>query len=194
MRRVLATMAAATALAASLMVTGVGAAGATELAPSTQSGATADRNGGGGPTPNSKLPAAIQVDETQFKVVSTMRGTGKQVYDCVDGAYKFREPIATLTSLRGAPTGIHGAGPFWASFDGSKVVGTGPVSAPSPDPSKNIAWLRVAAASNAGTGGVLSNVGFIQRTDTRGGVAPATCGAPTVAADYSTYYVFWAPK
>lgn len=195
MRRVLATIAAATALAASLMVTGVGTAGATELAPSAQSAATADRNGGGGgATPNAKLPAAIQVDEKAFKVVSTMRGTGKQVYDCVNGAYSLREPVATLASLRGAPTGIHGAGPFWASFDGSRVVGSGPVAAPSPAGPTNVAWLKVSAASNFGQGGVFSNVKFIQRIDTRGGAAPARCGAPTVAVDYSTYYVFWVPK
>jgi Protein of unknown function (DUF3455) len=194
MRRVLATIAAATALAASLMVTGVGAAGATELAPSAQSAATADRNGGG-PTPNSKLLPPIQVDETQFKVVSTMRGTGKQVYDCKGGTYALREPVATLASLRGAPTGIHGAGPFWASFDGSKVIGDSTKAASVPQTgTNNVAWLKVSTASNAGLGGVFSTVAFIQRTDTPGGAAPPKCGPPTVAVDYSTYYVFWVPK
>jgi hypothetical protein len=48
--------------------------------------------------------------------------------------------------------------------------------------------------STAGTGGAFSNVEFVQRIDTRGGVAPKTCGAPTVAVDYATNYVFWAPK
>ena len=202
MRRVLATIAAATALAASLMVTGVGAAGATELAPSTQAGATADRNGGGGPTPNADLPPTIRVDDPTLKVVSTMRGIGKQVYDCVSGKYSFREPIAGLVSTRGVPTGIHGAGPFWASFDGSKVTGsTNPQEAPvAVDPPKGspagVKWLKVTAGARAGTGGVFSNVKFIQRTDTRGGLAPPTpCTAPsTVSVDYSTFYVFWAPK
>ena len=43
---------------------------------------------------------------------------------------------------------------------------------------------------------MFSKVAFIQRTDTRGGVAPTTpCTVPsTVSVDYSTYYVFWAPK
>jgi hypothetical protein len=197
MRRVLATIAAATALAASLMVTGVGAAGATELAPSAQSGATADRNGGGGPTPNAQLPDAIQVKDPNLRVVSVMRGTGKQVYDCqADGTYKGREPVATLTSLRGAPTGIHGFGPFWASFDGSRVVGDGTKAASVPQTgTNNVAWLKIPAASNAGQGGVFSKVSFIQRTDTRGGQPPAKCTVPsTVAVDYSTNYVFWAPK
>jgi Protein of unknown function (DUF3455) len=46
------------------------------------------------------------------------------------------------------------------------------------------------------TTGVFNNVLFIQRIDTRGGVAPTgTCSAPTTAAvDYVANYVFWAPK
>jgi Protein of unknown function (DUF3455) len=46
------------------------------------------------------------------------------------------------------------------------------------------------------TTGVFSNVTFIQRLDTRGGVAPTgPCTAPrTVAVDYSANYVFWAAK
>jgi hypothetical protein len=198
MRRAMTTIAVATALAASLMVTGVGAAGATELAPSAQSGATADRNGGGGPTPNAQLPDAIQVKDPNLRIVSVMRGIGKQVYDCqAGGTYKGREPVATLTSLRGAPTGIHGAGPFWASFDGSRVVGVSPVvdTAPSPSGPTNVAWLKVTAKEVFGQGGVFSKVAFIQRTDTRGGQPPAKCTVPsTIAVDYSTYYVFWASK
>ncbi len=171
----------------------------------TISAATADTPSGGGvlagPTPNSKLTGALaplQVDEKAYKVVETLRGVGKQVYDCQSGAYVFREPMAGLFTTRGLPAGIHGAGPFWADFDGSKVIGNtkDPLSAtvPSPNGPNNVAWLKVAAASNAGTGGVLSNVKFIQRTDTRGGAAPATCGAPTIAVDYTTWYVFWAPR
>jgi hypothetical protein len=149
-----------------------------------------------------QLPEVIRVDETKFKVITTLRGVGKQVYDCVDGKYKFREPMAGLFTFRGLPAGIHGApsapsSPLWADFDGSRVVGdtTSPEfhSDPFGGPS-NVNWLKVPAAATAGTGGVLSNVKFIQRIDTRGGAAPSTCGAPTVAVDYATNYVFWAPK
>ena len=184
-RRMLSFAAAAVAIVAATMTASLSAATA-DPSPTTARG--------GGPTPNSMLPADIQVDESQFKVVETLRGIGKQVYDCTGGKYVFREPMAGLFSTRGLPAGIHGAGPFWADFDGSKVVGTSPVSVASPDGPNNIAWLKVTAASNAGTGGVLSNVKFIQRTDTRGGVAPATCGAPTISVDYATFYVFWASR
>ena len=130
-------------------------------------------------------------------MVETLRGVGKQVYDCVGGKYSLREPMAGLFTLRGLPAGIHGAGPFWADFDGSKVVGSSaipPVSVPSPDGPANIAWLKVTAGSNAGQGGVLSTVKFIQRINTHGGVAPATCGAPTISVDYTTFYVFWVSR
>jgi Protein of unknown function (DUF3455) len=189
MKRVIATALAAVA-AASFLIGSVSSASAGDVADPAAIAASART----GITPNSQLPPAIQVDEAAFKIVDTQRGIGKQVYDCVGGTYRFREPIAGLVSLRLVPTGIHGAGPFWASFDGSKVVGTSPVASPSPAGPGNIPWLKVTAASTAGTGGVFSNVAFIQRTDTRGGVAPATCGAPTVAVDYTTIYVFWAPK
>jgi hypothetical protein len=189
MKRVLAIALAAVA-AASFMIGAVSSASAGDVADPSAIAAS----GRTGITPNSQLPAAIQVDESAFKVVETLRGVGKQVYDCVNGAYKFREPIAGLVTLRLAPAGIHGAGPFWASFDGSKIIGATVASAPSPAGAANIAWLKVGATSNAGTGGVFSNVAFVQRTDTRGGVAPATCSAPTVSVDYTTIYVFWAPK
>lgn len=189
-RRVLATLAATAAVAASLMVTGVNVAAATETAASAESAGRQQSR----ITPNSELPPDIQVDDKKFKIVATMRGTGKQVYDCAGGTATFREPIAVLTNLRAGQAGIHGAGPFWASFDGSRVIGAPLASAPSPDGASNIAWLKVTGATKFGTGGVFSNVSFIQRTDTRGGVAPVPCNTPTVAVNYSTVYVFWAPK
>jgi Protein of unknown function (DUF3455) len=199
-RGVLIRIAAGVAVAASLALGTVGTASASGAAEAAAPASSADANRGGGGgrvTPNAELPEMIRVDETTFKLVATLHGEGKQVYDCVNGAYAFREPIATLEELRGNKkiVGIHGAGPFWASFDGSKVIGTGAVSVPSPAGTPpNIAWLRLSVASTAGKGGVFSNVAFIQRTDTRGGSAPATCGPPTVAVEYSTIYQFWAPK
>ncbi len=83
MRRALATIAAATALAASLMVTGVGAAGATELAPSAQSAATADRNGVVAPLRMRSSRHDPGERSKRSRSSSTMRGIGKQVYDCV---------------------------------------------------------------------------------------------------------------
>jgi hypothetical protein len=145
------------------------------------------------------VPDAIQVKDPNLKVVASFIGIGKQVYDCdLTGKFVFREPVAGLLS-RGVQAAIHGKGPFWASFDGSRVDGSSsvaPVSAPSPDPTKNIPWLKVTGVPVPNTTGVFSKVAFIQRLDTRGGVAPTgTCVAPkTVAVDYSANYVFWGPK
>jgi len=182
------------------------AATATILTASGAAAATPDVTTAGAPdvgTANAKLPAAIQVDETQNKVVASFVGIGKQVYDCnaAGTAFVFREPVAGLLS-RGVQAAIHGKGPFWASFDGSHVDGSGAVSPPaSPaytDLTKNVPWLRLVGNQplNVQTTGVFSNVTFIQRLDTRGGVAPAgPCTAPkTVAVDYTANYVFWAKK
>ena len=199
-RRLFTSLAAAAAVAASLLITSgasASAADATSVPPTMNAGPQI-----GGVTPSSvPKDSPIYVDETKYKIVATLRGVGKQVYDCnATGTYTFREPMAGLFTSRGIPAGIHGAGPFWADFDGSKFVGNtaSPDSAAvdSPvDPTKNIKWLKVAKASTVGTGGLFSAVEFVQRVDTRGGVAPTSCTAPaTASVDYTTNYVFWAPK
>ena len=93
-----------------------------------------------GVSPDRNLPDAIRVDDTKFKIVASLRGVGKHVYDCdASGTkYTFREPVAGLFTSRGVPAGIHAKGPFWANFDGSHVDGRGSGpdtgSAPSPRP------------------------------------------------------------
>jgi hypothetical protein len=193
-RRMLPMITALLAVAASLALSAVGTAAAGTPAPPAAA-ADAARGGGGGVTPNAQLPEAIRVDEKTFKVVATQRGTGKQVYNCVNGSYTLREPVAVLTALGGgSPVGIHGQGPYWASLDGSRVNGSAPVSVPSPAGPSNVAWLKV-TGSPLGPDGVFSKVAFIQRIDTRGGAAPTTCsGSGSLAVDYSTNYVFWVPK
>jgi Protein of unknown function (DUF3455) len=191
-RRILIGLAAAVTLSASLLITGVSSA----ATPDATAGATAESRGGGA-TPNAKLLEAIRVDETKFKIIAVMRGEGAQVYTCTNGVATFREPVATLSSRSGT-TVIHGKGPFWASFDGSRVDGSAAPpaggSVPSPDATRNIPWLRLVGTPTPSTPGVFGNVAFIQRLDTRGGVAPTTCSTPSVAVPYSATYVFWAPK
>lgn len=196
-RRFLAGLVAAAAVSASIL-SASGAAAATPDA--TAAGAQS-----AGVTPNGTLDPRIQVG-SGFKIVASLRGVGKQIYDCkADGKFALREPAAGLFTSRGIPAAIHGRGPFWTNFDGSRVDGLplDPTSAsvPSPDPAppapaKNIPWLKLAATPTPNTTGVFSNVKFIQRIDTRGGVAPATCTAPntTLAVDYVANYVFWAPQ
>ena len=186
-RRLVAGLAAIVAATATILTASGAAAATPDVATAGAPGASA----------NSKLPVAIQVDETQNKVVASFVGIGKQVYDCnaTGTAFTFREPVAGLLS-RGVQAAIHGKGPFWASFDGSHVDGSGAVSPPaSPaytDLTKNVPWLRL-VGKPTGASGVFSKVAFIQRIDTHGGVAPGTCSAPsTIAVDYTANYVFWA--
>jgi hypothetical protein len=196
-RRLLASLAATAAVAASLLISSAGPATAADSAAAAPEASAANVSSGGATADTNLLPP-IQVNDPSLKIVATLRGVGKQVYDCTGGKYVFREPVAGLFGPRGLPVGIHGAvigaGPFWTNFDGSRVDGTVVGKVDAPKPSTDIQWLKVEARSTSGTGGTFSKVKFIQRIDTKGGVAPATCGAPTIAVDYTTNYVFWAPK
>jgi Protein of unknown function (DUF3455) len=192
-RRIFTSLAAAGVVAASILITSPAASAADPTLPLA---ATNTAPQSAGVTPNDKLPAAIQVP-AGLKIVASLRGVGKQVYVCTSGTYptQSREPEAGLFTSRGIPVGIHGkqTGPFWANFDGSHVDGSDAVPADSPDKTKNIPWLLLKGTPLPGTG-VFSTVKFIQRIDTRGGVAPTgNCtGSQTVAVDYTANYVFWA--
>ena len=153
---------------------------------------------GAGPRPP-QVPEAIRVPAGQ-KVVLDVTGKGVQIYDCKPSAtnpaalvWTFREPAAVLSRRGGHPVGIHFAGPTFESFDGSAVVGARPKSV-QPDPTA-IPWLLLEADTHRGDG-VLSQVDFIQRIETRGGLAPAgTCDPAadaTVAVPYRARYVFYA--
>ncbi|HET9257140.1 MAG TPA: DUF3455 domain-containing protein [Pseudonocardiaceae bacterium] len=155
---------------------------------------------------NRELPAAIQVDETKNREVARFLGAGVQVYDCLGGVFKFREPQANLYDLDTlAQRVIHFATeptrPNWADADGSRVVGNADpnsivaVNAPPPfDPTKDVKWLRVPVFAKFGKG-LFGNITFIQRVLTFGGQAPASCVADEVASvPYTALYIFWAPR
>ena len=141
------------------------------------------------------VPEALRVGDGQ-RVVLRTTGVGVQVYDCVDGAWRFREPVATLGRGK-APLGIHFAGPTWQSLaDGSRVAGRVLASVPARRADRDIPWLLLQATATAGAG-VFGDVTFVQRLRTAGGVAPAgTCDPatqPSTAVPYRALYVFWAP-
>jgi hypothetical protein len=66
--------------------------------------------------------------------------------------------------------GKHYAGPTWQASDGSTVVGAR-VAGATPDPTA-IPWLLLRATSHAGAG-EMTEVTYIQRVATTGGLAPA---------------------
>jgi Protein of unknown function (DUF3455) len=150
--------------------------------------------GAGGKPP--EVPPTLRPPAGQ-KVVLDVVGKGVQIYDCnaTTRAWAFREPAAVLYGRRGRPVGIHFRGPTFESFDGSNVVGAVQASEPAPDPATAIPWLLLAAVSTQGDG-VLGQVDFVQRLETRGGVAPTGACDPasdsTVAVPYRARYVFYA--
>ena len=168
------------------------------LLSSTLVAGAASPAGAGGSKPP-VVPDPIRVPAGQ-KVVLDVTGKGVQIYDCKPSAadpnvltWTFREPAAVLYGHRGRPVGIHFVGPTFESFDGSAVVGARPKSV-QPDP-RAIPWLLLEADANRGDG-VLSQVDFIQRLETRGGLAPTGPCDPaedaTLAVPYRARYVFYA--
>jgi hypothetical protein len=150
---------------------------------------------GAGPKPP-EVPEAIQVPAGQ-QVVLDVAGKGVQIYDCnpTTLAWTFREPAAVLYGRGRHPVGIHFRGPTFESFDGSSVLAALDASAPAPHPDRAIPWLRLKTVTNQGDG-VLAQVDYVQRIETRGGVAPTGACNPaadrTVAVPYRARYVFYA--
>jgi Protein of unknown function (DUF3455) len=154
-------------------------------------------------TPHSplKVPPALQVPAGQ-ELVWDVVGVGVQIYDCKPSTtdpnvsvWTFREPAAGLYDHGRQLVGIHFRGPTWESFDGSSVVGAAVASVPAPRPGA-IPWLLLQAVANQGDG-VLANVDYIQRLQTKGGIAPAGPCDPTqdgtLSVPYRARYLFYAP-
>lgn len=142
----------------------------------------------------STVPPELRVPDGYKRVLASI-GRGVQIYDCVEGAWKFREPAAALFDERSDKVvAIHYLGPTWQSIrDGSKVVGAVKARHDAPNPQRDIPWLLLQATSTTGSG-LFGAVQYIQRLDTEGGVAPAgvcTTGA-TASVPYQATYVFWA--
>ena len=124
-----------------------------------------------------------------------------QIYTCQQSATKpqwvLQAPEATLIDAFGNDVGTHGAGPIWKSKDGSTVKGELVEKSASPEPTA-IPWLLLKAASASGTG-IMTRVEFIRRSDTHGGIAPATgCDAQHLGGvsrvPYTATYTFYSAK
>jgi len=148
---------------------------------------------------NAALPEAVRVPAGQKQMMSTW-ATGEITYECrekKDAAgqheWAFIGPVATLYASDRKTVGKYYAGPTWESSDGSKV--TGKQVAVAPAGAGNIP-LQLVKAEPAMGSGAMTGVSYIQRVNTKGGVAPANaCDAgakgkrQTVA--YEADYVFY---
>jgi hypothetical protein len=124
---------------------------------------------------------------------------GVQIYTCqsVENKFQwvFKAPEASLFDETGRQIGKHFAGPSWESFDGSLVTGEVISKMPAPTPDA-IPWLLLRAKSHSGQG-QFARVQYIQRTETKGGVAPSSpCDSAHLSAEarmrYSATYTFYA--
>ena len=127
-------------------------------------------------------------------------GVGEITYECRAKAgttdafeWAFVAPVATLMDMSKKQVGKYYAGPTWEASDGSKV--TGKQVAVSPAAPGNIPFQLVKAEPATGNG-AMSNVTYIQRLNTKGGVAPSdACSAGSVGAKkqvgYQADYVFY---
>ncbi|TDV42221.1 DUF3455 domain-containing protein [Actinophytocola oryzae] len=135
------------------------------------------------------VPEVIKVPAGN-KRIALMPATGVQTYQCTAGAWTFVQPDAILR-YRGRAEVLHSKGPVWTDVaDGSSVTAAAQGSSPVPNA---IPQLLLKSTGNRGPG-LLAGVTFIQRLDTRGGVAPTgTCveGA-TASVPYMADYAFWA--
>jgi len=134
-------------------------------------------------------------------------GKGVQIYTCVVSPtapdqgpqWTLKGPDAKLYDATGNVIGTHFAGPTWKLNDGSQVQGQLPVSRPAPDPASSVPWLLLRARPGTAQGR-LAGVGFIQRTQTQGGVPDkSACQAPgdvgkTSQVPYSATYTFYAAQ
>jgi hypothetical protein len=152
--------------------------------------------------PPLEVPAPLQPAAGETLAL-TAPARGVQLYECrarKDGAgfeWAFVAPDAELFDAHSRPIGHHGAGPFWQSSDGSRVVGT--VKARADAPAANaIPWLLLTTKST-GPAGAFSGVTSIQRVNTVGGVAPAAaCDAglkgTTLRVPYTADYRFFTAR
>jgi hypothetical protein len=118
---------------------------------------------------------------------------GVQIYRWNGTSWDFVAPVADLfgdPNYRGK-VGIHYVGPTWESISGSRVVARKDRDC-SPNPNA-IPWLRLQTVSATGPG-VFSQVTYIQRVNTTGGLPPNLPGQSVgmeARVPYTAEYFFF---
>ncbi len=148
---------------------------------------------------NAALPEPVRVPAGQKLMMSTT-GVGEITYECREkkdmaGAHEwaFVAPVATLYSGDKKAVGKYYAGPTWEANDGSKVTGKQLAVAPATPGSIPLQLVKTDPAMGAGA---MTGVSYIQRLNTKGGVAPAmACDAMSKGkrqqVAYEADYVFY---
>jgi hypothetical protein len=135
-------------------------------------------------------PTAVKVPAGN-RMLASFQGNGVQIYQCTAAAWTLLEPAATLSD-HGKPVALHFKGPIWVSTVDGSEVGAAAVPGASVQHPNAVPELLLKASENRGKG-QFSDVTYVQRLATRGGLAPAgacTDGAQT-SVQYSATYTFW---
>ena len=128
----------------------------------------------------------------------TVDGVGVQIYVCTaSDKWVLQEPQADLLDPKTkSRVGTHSKGPIWTWSDGSILLGDVLHQQPS---AGSIPWLLLSVQST-GKRGALTDIAYVRRSDTQGGVVPAsiTCGADDVdellRVPYAATYTFYTAK
>ena len=139
-----------------------------------------------------QVPEPLQVPAGN-KLVSSLDGSGVQIYECTNNSWTLLEPAATL-SEKGKPVVLHFKGPIWVSTVDGSEVGAAQVPGATVKHDDAVPELLLKATEHQGQG-VLDKVTFVQRLQTKGGLAPTGLCVNGVqrAVPYSAVYQFWAP-
>ncbi|WP_110666036.1 DUF3455 domain-containing protein [Salinicola halophilus] len=142
-------------------------------------------------------PEEVQVPEGNEIAMETV-GVGEITYACEmkdgDYAWVFKGPDAKLNDADGNQVGsYYGPPATWEASDGSKITGTEIGKAPGGD--GNIP-LQLVEANPADGEGHMTDVTYVQRLNTQGGVAPdMACSADnegdTEIVEYQADYNFF---
>jgi hypothetical protein len=143
------------------------------------------------------IPEQIKVP-AGYSPVLTVHAKGDQIYQCTvnksEYSWETQAPDAKLFDDQGNIVGNHTAGPLWEYKEGSQVVGK-VLKKIDMTPGSAISWLLVEVVSHKGEG-LFSNVSYINRINTHGGLAPSSgCDANHLGGEkrvsYTADYVFY---
>jgi hypothetical protein len=133
--------------------------------------------------------------------VLTVHAKGDQIYQCsLNGgvlSWQLQAPDAKLFDEQGKIVGNHYSGPIWEYKEGSRVVGR-VVNKIDIAPESSISWLLVEVVAHKGDG-LFSNVSFINRINTYGGLPPVpVCDSNHLGSEkrvaYTADYIFYTKR
>lgn len=148
--------------------------------------------------PATSTAAAPSIDPPAQAVhAMTLVASGVQIYSCEYDAqhrlgWVFKSPQATLFDASGHAAVRHGAGPSWEAEDGSRIVGHVMAQRASDTPA-SVPQLLLETHSTSSSG-TLSDVRYVQRVKTVGGLMPTAACSTEHQAGSSPYladYVFY---